>query len=127
LEQAFAERGISLSLGKPVAGIDGERGVAPLSDGSELPFDLFLGVPGHRAPEVVLAAGMAEDGYVPVDPATLETRHEGVSAIGDVATAVVPKAGVFAEGAARVVAHDIASRVRGDDERERHLGRGTCY
>jgi sulfide:quinone oxidoreductase len=127
LEAAFAERGISLSLGKPVASVDRDRGVATLSDGSELPCDLFLGVPKHRAPEVVVASGMTEDGYIPVDFATLKTRYEGVYAVGDVATAGVPKAGVFAEGAARVVARDIVSQVRGEDERERHLGRGTCY
>ncbi len=126
LERAFAERGISLSLGKPVASVDSDRSVATLSDGSELAFDLFLGVPKHRAPEVVVASGMTEDGYIPVDFATLKTRYDGVYAVGDVATAGVPKAGVFAEGAARVVARDIVAQVRGG-ERERHLGRGTCY
>ena len=80
------------------------RSVAVLDDGTELPFDLFLGVPKHRAPDVVIASGMTEDGYVPVDSATLRTRFPGVYAVGDVATAGVPKAGVFAEGAARVVA-----------------------
>jgi sulfide:quinone oxidoreductase len=127
LEGAFAERGIALSLGKPVASVDSGRGVATLSDGSELPCDLFLGVPRHRAPAVVLESGMTQDGYIPVDFATLQTRWPGVYAVGDVATAGVPKAGVFAEGAARVVARDIVSQVRGEDERERHLGRGTCY
>ena len=43
------------------------RSVAVLDDGSELPFDLFLGVPKHRAPDVVIASGMTEDGYVPVE------------------------------------------------------------
>jgi sulfide:quinone oxidoreductase len=127
LEHAFAERGITLSVGKPVASVDSDRGLATLSDGSELPFDLFLGVPKHRAPAAVLESGMTEDGYIPVDSATLKTRWERVYAVGDVATVGVPKAGVFSEGAARVVAHDIVSQVRGDDERERHLGRGTCY
>ena len=51
-----------------------------------------------------IASGMTEDGYVPVDSRTLETRFPGVYAVGDVATVGVPKAGVFAEGAARVVA-----------------------
>ncbi len=70
-------------------------------DGSELSYDLFLGVPKHRAPRVVLESGLAEDGYIPVDTATLATRFAGVYAIGDVATQGTPKAGVFAEGAAR--------------------------
>jgi len=101
--------------------------VAVLDDDSELPFDLFLGVPRHRAPDVVIASGMTEDGYIPVDPATLATRYAGVYAVGDVATAGVPKAGVFAEGAARVLAQAIAFQLRGGQPPDRHLGQGTCY
>ena len=44
-----------------------QRRVAILDDGAELPFDLFLGVPKHRAPDVVIASGMTEDGYIPVN------------------------------------------------------------
>jgi sulfide:quinone oxidoreductase len=127
LEEAFAQRGIELRLGNPVKAVDSDRRVATLGNGSELAFDLFLGVPVHRAPEIVLASGMTEDGYIPVDFATLKTRYEDVYAIGDVATAGVPKAGVFSEGAARVVAREIGSQLRGGDPPGRHLGRGTCY
>lgn len=76
---------------------------------------------------MVLASGMAEDGYVPVDSATLETRFPGVYAVGDVATAGVPKAGVFAEGAARIVAKTLIAKLRGGEGPGRHLGQGTCY
>jgi sulfide:quinone oxidoreductase len=127
LEKEFAARGIALLSGRRVAALDRSRGLAVLDDGSELPYDLFLGVPKHRAPDVVIASGMTEDGYIPVDSATLATRYPGVYAIGDVATAGVPKAGVFAEGAARVVAQTIVAQLRGGEPAERHLGRGTCY
>jgi sulfide:quinone oxidoreductase len=70
---------------------------------------------------------MTEDGYVPVDSATLRTRYPRVFAVGDVATAGVPKAGVFAEGAARVVAETLIAELRGGGEPAPHLGRGTCY
>jgi sulfide:quinone oxidoreductase len=126
LEGAFAERDIALVAGRRISALDADRGVAILDDDSELPFDLFLGVPRHRAPDVVIATGMTEDGYIPVDPATLQTRYPGVYAIGDVATAGVPKAGVFAEGAARVVAQNLIARLRGG-EPGRHRGQGTCY
>ncbi len=127
LAQEFAERDIALIADRRVSALDPARSVAILDDGAELPFDLFLGVPKHRAPEVVLASGMAEDGYVPVDPATLETRFPGVYAVGDVATAGVPKAGVFAEGAARIVAQTLIAGLRGGERPGPHLGRGTCY
>ncbi|HTA35918.1 MAG TPA: FAD-dependent oxidoreductase [Solirubrobacteraceae bacterium] len=126
LIEAFAERDIELITGRRVGSLDPKRNVAILDDGSELAFDLFLGVPKHCAPDVVIDSGMTEDGYVPVDSATLQTRFAGVYAVGDVATAGVPKAGVFAEGAARVVAQTLIAKLRGG-EPGRHLGQGTCY
>jgi len=125
LVEAFAERGIEFVSGRRVASV--EPGRAVLDDGSQLPFDLFLGVPKHRAPDVVLASGMAEDGYVPVDSKTLQTAFPGVYAIGDVASIGVPKAGVFAEGAARIVADSVVATVRGGDQPRPYDGRGSCY
>jgi sulfide:quinone oxidoreductase len=127
LASAFAERDIALIAGRRVSALDPARGVAVLDDGTELPFDLFLGVPKHRAPDVVIASGMTEDGYVPVDSATLQTRFPGVYAVGDVATAGVPKAGVFAEGAARVVARTLIAELQGGERPGPHDGRGSCY
>ncbi|MFN8163772.1 MAG: FAD-dependent oxidoreductase [Solirubrobacterales bacterium] len=127
LLKAFAERGIDFAPGHRVASIDPARSVAVLDDGRELPFDLFLGVPKHRAPDVVLASGIAVDGYVPVDSRTLQTRFPNVYAVGDVATVGVPKAGVFAEGAARVVAESIVAKVRGEAGPGAYDGLGSCY
>ncbi len=127
LLEAFAERGIEFVSGRPVASLEPTRGVAVLSDGTELDYDLFLGVPKHRAPEVVLESGMAENGYVPVDSRTLESRFPNVYAVGDVATVGVPKAGVFSEREARVVAEAIVARRTGGEPPAGYDGRGSCY
>jgi sulfide:quinone oxidoreductase len=124
---AFAERGIAFIGGRRLRSLDGGRGVAALDDGSELPFDLFLGVPKHRAPDVVIESGMTEAGYVPASSQTLQTRFPGVYAIGDVATVGVPKAGVFAEGAARVVAASLLASLHGGEQPPPYDGRGSCY
>jgi sulfide:quinone oxidoreductase len=124
---AFAERDISFVAQRRVAALDAGRRVAILDDESELPYDLFLGVPRHRAPDVVLESGMAEEDYIPVDSRTLRTRFPDVYAVGDVATVGVPKAGVFAEGAARVVAESLIARLRGDEQPDGYSGRGSCY
>jgi sulfide:quinone oxidoreductase len=124
---AFAERDIAFVRARRVASLDASRGVAMLDDGSELPYELFLGVPKHRAPDVVLESGMAQEGYIPVDSATLQTRYPGVYAIGDVANVGVPKAGVFAEGAARVVAASIIAQLQGGTGPDPYDGRGSCY
>jgi sulfide:quinone oxidoreductase len=124
---AFAERGIEFVGGRRVSSIDPARKVAVLDDDGELPFDLFLGVPKHRAPDVVIASGMSENGYVPVESRTLATSYPGVYALGDCATVGVPKAGVFAERAARVVAESVIAKLRGGPEPEGYDGRGSCY
>jgi sulfide:quinone oxidoreductase len=127
LLEAFSERDIAFIGGRRISAIDAAQSVAVLDDGEELSFDLFLGVPKHRAPDVVIASGMTEEGYVPVDSATLETRFPGVYAVGDVATAGVPKAGVFAEGAARVVARALVAEWRESERPGPYDGRGSCY
>lgn len=127
LVAAFAERGITFVAGRRVVSLEGGRQVAVLDDDTELPFDLFLGVPRHRAPDVVIASGMTEDGYVPVSAQTLETRFPGVYAVGDVATIGVPKAGVFAESAARVVGSALLATLQGGEQPGAYDGRGSCY
>jgi sulfide:quinone oxidoreductase len=127
LEDAFAERGIEFLPNRRVSSLDHQRGVAVLDDGGEMPYDLFLGVPKHRAPDVVLASGMVDEVYVPVNPRTLETRFPGVYAIGDVADVGVPKAGVFAEGAARIVAASLIADAGRGDRPGPYDGRGSCY
>jgi sulfide:quinone oxidoreductase len=127
LEAAFAERDIKFIPGRRITSLDPARRVAVLDDGGELPYDLFLGIPKHRAPDVVIASGMTEDGYVPVSSQTLQTRYPGVYAVGDVTTAGVPKAGVFAEGAARVVAKSLIATIRGGEQPAPYDGIGICY
>jgi sulfide:quinone oxidoreductase len=127
LLEALAERGIEFVPGARITSLDPGRKVVLLRDGSEVPYDLFLGVPKHRAPDVVIESGMTEEGYIPVESATLRTRFPGVYAVGDVATVGVPKAGVFSEGAARVVAAEVLAELRRGERPAGYDGLGSCY
>ncbi len=124
---AFEERGIDWHPERMVTALDGERSVAVLSNGEELPFDLFLGVPVHKAPAVVAESGLTVDGWIPVDPLTLKTQFPDVYAIGDVTSVGTPKAGVFAEGQAAIVADHIIVDSRGRGVPRSYEGRGVCY
>jgi sulfide:quinone oxidoreductase len=124
---AFAERDIHWFPNQTVSRLDPDRKVAELADGGEMPFDLFLGVPAHKAPEVVTASGMCVDGWIPVDPLTLETSFPGVYAVGDVTSVGTPKAGVFAEGQASVVAAAIIAEQQREGPSVTYDGRGQCY
>jgi sulfide:quinone oxidoreductase len=127
LLEAFAQRGIEWHPRQEVCELDPARHVAIRRDGVEMPYDLFLAVPVHRAPAVVEQSGMTVDGWIPVDPLTLETSYPGVYALGDVAAVGTPRAGVFAEGQAAIAAEQIAARHRGTSTSARYEGRGICY
>lgn len=127
LLDAFAERGITFVPNRLVRALDPSRRVAVLDDQSEMPYELFLGIPKHRVPDVVATSGMTEDGWIPVNPSTLETRFPGVYAVGDVTSVGTPKAGVFSEGAARVVAAQLIAEVQAGAKPGGYDGRGSCY
>jgi len=123
---AFAERGIGWYPDRLVLRLDPRRRVAILADGAQLPFDLFLGVPVHVVPPVVAESGMCVDGWIPVDPLTLETAYPDVYAVGDVTSVGTPKAGVFSERQASVVADLLIAR-RGRGPGAAYDGKGICY
>lgn len=122
---AFADRGIAWYPNRVVK--DLTEGAATFADGTELPFDLFLGVPVHRVPQVVAESGMTVDGWIPVNPLTLETSYPGVFAVGDVTSVGTPKAGVFSERQGAVAADRIAAIVRGGTGDAEYDGHGMCY
>jgi len=124
---AFAERDITFMAEREVKAVDAARRIATTDDGHEHPYDLFLGVPAHRAPKVLAAGGLTEGGWVTVNKYTLETRFPGVYAIGDCAKQGTPKAGLFAEGAARAVATALIAKLRSGFTAVPHEGKGSCY
>jgi sulfide:quinone oxidoreductase len=124
---AFAERNITFVADHEMRSVDTQRRMVTLDDGREFFYELFLGVPAIRAPKILEASGMTEDGYVPVKPKTLETRFPDVYAVGDCARQGTPKAGVFAEGAARAVATALIARLRNQEVPVTHKGTGSCY
>ena len=124
---AFAERGITFVPNRLVRALDPVRRMAILDTKEEMPYDLFLGIPKHRVPTVVAECGMTENGWIPVDRKNLKTRFPGVYAIGDVTSVGTPKAGVFAEGAARVAAASIIAEFRDGGEPMAYTGAGSCY
>src|SRR5580658_6088400 len=116
LLEAFAQRNIAWFPSQVIRELDPTANVARFADGTELPYDLFLGVPTHHVPAVVAESGMTVDGWIPVNPLTLETSYPGVFAVGDVTSVGTPKAGVFSERQAAVAADRIAAIIRGEPE-----------
>jgi sulfide:quinone oxidoreductase len=70
---------------------------------------------------------LADNGWVTVNPRTLETKYPGVYAVGDGANTGTPKAGVFAEGAAKAVASALIVKIRSGGASREFDGFGACY
>lgn len=134
VRQTVEERGIDYHPEHQVVEINATTQRVIFANGTEAEFDLLAYVPPHRAPQVVREAGLVDDsGWIPVDRDTLDTRFPRVYAIGDVTTIPLkmgkplPKAGVFAERQAQVVANNIAREITGKGEPARFNGHGECF
>jgi sulfide:quinone oxidoreductase len=123
----FEEFGIEWHPDHVVRGLDPQRRMVLLSGDEEMPYDLFLGIPTHVAPDVVVDSGLTVDGWIPVDPHTMATTFPDVYAVGDVTSAGTPKAGVFSEGQARIAAQHVIARVQGRTSDAQYDGFGRCY
>jgi sulfide:quinone oxidoreductase len=130
----LAHKGIGLFTEKQLVSVDPHRHEATFADGSVEAFQMLIAVPEHRAPALALELGLVdESGWVPVDAATFETRRDNVFAVGDMTYvplpdgAQLPKAGVFAERQAEVVARNLAFRLGRGPRPDAFDGVGRCF
>jgi sulfide:quinone oxidoreductase len=118
---------------KTVERIDLDSQEVVFADGAREKFDLLAVVPPHEPSPAVASTGLGPAGWIPVDARTLATKADGVWALGD-ATVItlpngkpLPKAAVFAEGEAEVVATGVARYLGRDAPETRFAGDGACY
>lgn len=130
----LAHKGIGYHGGHTLASVDTAARELRFENGETAPFQLLIAVPQHKAPAVLLEAGLCGDsGWVEVNLNTFETGHTNVFAIGD-ATLIplpdgltLPKAGVFAESMAKTVCAVIAHRTGRGPAPAPFDGAGRCF
>ena len=129
----LARRGITLHTEQAISQVDPDGRVAVFKSGDSVSYDLLVTVPVHRCIAPVREAGLTNGaGWVPADPGTLATEHEGVYAVGDTTTVPMstgrplPKAGVLASGEGELVARNLATEIQGG-AKERFTGEGHCF
>ncbi len=126
-EELLSDAGIRLLAGRSVQGISKAGEV--LLDGGRLPADLVLAIPHHQVPACLRGSPLVgAEGWVEVDPRSLETRWPGVYALGDVVGIKLPtghwlpKVGFFAHYQAEVAARNLALLLSGKDAAFQFLG-----
>lgn len=107
-------------------------GKLEFENGNKVDYDVLVGIPPHKAPEIVKNAGLAEGDWVAIDRNTMKTRFANVFAVGDVTEIKVgalalPKAGIFAEGQAKVAARQIIDEISGRQAVATFAGQGYCF
>lgn len=134
IKAMLAAKSIGYHPGQQIASADAASKRITFADGSTAEYDLLAYVPPHRAPHVVVTAGLTDaSGWIPVNRHTLETTFAGIFALGDVTTIPLslgkplPKAGVFAHAQARVVAHNIAYAWTNRGKTTTFDGHGACF
>ncbi len=134
VERLLNSRGIKYLSKMKLARVDKDKVL--FDNGSELKYDILVTTPPHRSSQVVRDAGLTDDsGWIPVNPHNLATRHDDVFAIGDITSIetphghapYLPKAGVFAQGQAEVVANNLAASITKKGEMKQWGGEGSCY
>ena len=129
------EKGIGFHNNAKVSSIDGSSKQIVFENGTREKYDLLIAIPPHTSPKVVRESDLSDaaSGWIPVDPKNMQTRHDRVYAIGDVAAVklpssgmMLPKAATFAFGQAEIVASNIASLVLGTETRSWD-GFGECF
>jgi sulfide:quinone oxidoreductase len=120
LRAALQGFGVRVRMRTTVERVDAEQQTLRLSgpDGSdELRYDAFYLAPPHRAPAWIPASGLAtaaSDGFVAVDPQTLQhVEHPAVWGLGDAADVQTSPSGGALRKQVPVVAHNIAARRTG--------------
>ena len=128
------EKGIGFHNNAKMSLIDGSSKQIVFENGTREKYDLLIAIPPHTSPKVVKESSDLADasGWISVDPKNMQTKHDIVYAIGDVAAVklpsgmMLPKAATFAFGQAEIVASNIASSVLGTETRNWD-GFGECF
>jgi sulfide:quinone oxidoreductase len=113
-----------------------DKEIIEFENGNKTNYDLLIGIPPHKVPTVIKSSGLVKEGqnWIDVDKFSLKTNYENVFAIGDVTeikvdqmAAVIPKAGIFAEGQAKSVSYQIINEIANQSYNEKYDGRGFCF
>jgi sulfide:quinone oxidoreductase len=122
------DRGVAVETFFNAERIDPDAKTIHTVEGRELDYDLLVAIPPHDGSDLVREAGLGDDGWVDVDPNTLEARGaDDVYALGDVADLPTSKAGSAAHYAAGALADRLASIARGERPTAEYDGKTVCF
>ena len=115
-----------------------DKKVVEFENGSMTSYDVLVVIPPHQVPKIIKDSkllGEEDQHWINVDRFTLGTKYKNVFAIGDVTeirlnqTTTIPKAGIFAEGEAKIVSQQIINEIKNINSKKalKFDGKGFCF
>jgi len=126
----LAEKGIELVTEFSTGEIDGQGGRLVSYDEREVPFDLLVTIPLHGGADYVnRSPGLGDDlGFVPTDPATLQSKaRPNVFALGDATNVPTSKAGSVTHFEGEVLTENIRRFLAGEELDASYDGHANCF
>jgi sulfide:quinone oxidoreductase len=103
-------------------------------NGDKINCDLLILIPPHRIPKVIRNSDLLDgQDWIEADKFTFRTNYKHVFAIGDDTeirvnqSITIPKAGIFAEGEAKVVSQQIINDITNNSTQAEFDGKGYCF
>jgi sulfide:quinone oxidoreductase len=130
LTYLLEEKGIELAVEFATGEVDGVNGRLISYDDRGIPFDLLVAVPLHGGQAYIdRSEGLGDVlGFVPTDPATLQTAAaDNVFAIGDATDLRASKAGSVAHFEGEILSENLTAFLRGQQLAARFDGHANCF
>ena len=128
--EMVSQRGIRFHPNHKIRSVS--DGALEFENGAREGYDVLVGIPPHKVPEVIKASGLAAGDWMSVDPRMMKTQFPNVFAVGDVTeikvgALAVPKAGIFAEEQAKAASQQIINEIAGKQAAAAFSGQGYCF
>jgi len=129
LGELLDQRGIRVVPDFSLATVDGAGRSLRSYGGASVDYDLLVSVPLHFGAKFLRGSAFAaEDGFVRIDPHTLEVKgQERVFAIGDATDAPTSKAGAVAHFQGEVLIENVLRAIRGEPALPAFDGHANCF
>jgi len=130
LGSLLTEKGIELVTDFNTGEVDGAGGRLVSYDDREVPFDLLVTIPLHGGADYVLRSPGLGDalGFVPTDPATLQSKaRPNVFALGDATNVPTSKAGSVTHFEGELLTENVRRFLAGEPLDASYDGHANCF
>jgi sulfide:quinone oxidoreductase len=130
--EEFKQKNVEIIRNFPLSIVDTSKKEIASKNGDKINYDLLITVPPHKAPQVLIDSGLADEkGWISADKATLHYRgpagsYDNVYVLGDLGPADILKTGIGAHYQAIAVSQNLSNDIYGNKIKTLYMGETGC-